>query len=130
MSFKKVISGFTIIATLSVFSCSVDFLWTEFTTHIIAKSDACSAEQHCLDDCVVCEVSEQVLAQYKALNSDREDFEVVSVTDLHDYSGDGFAYAHSPPAAKLILEHYFIPKLPESSYALAHNNTRTVILII
>lgn len=130
MNLKKPISFLLLTATLSVFSCSLVFLWAEFSTHIVAKSDLCSAEQHCLDDCVVCDISQQIFAEHKVLNSDNEEFTVASTLDSYDYSGDTFIYANNPPALKTLLENYLIKKPHETSYALAHHRVKNVILIL
>lgn len=130
MNFKKVISSFTIIATLSVFSCSLVFLWAEFSSHVLAKSEICSAEQHCLDDCVVCDISQQAFAEHKVLNTDNEALSVAKTSDSFDHNGDTFIYANSPPSGRVLPESCLAQKLPEASYALAHHRVKNVILIL
>jgi len=67
MSFKKFTSTFLLTAVLSVFSCSGIFLWSEFSSHVLAQNEICSEEKHCLEDCLACEVSNQNLTLNKAL---------------------------------------------------------------
>ena len=130
MTLKKIISIFTITAILSVFSCSIIFLWNEFSSHVIIKNDVCLVEQHCFDDCIICGASKFIFQEKKVLSTDERKLKITQFPNLYDYSGDNFIYSKNALLNFPSLNFYLRKSWNKNSYALAHNRIKNIVLIL
>lgn len=129
MSIKKIVSTFALTAVLSVFSCFGTFLWSEFSTHVLAKNELCSAEKHCIDDCVICDVSQQVVTLDKILPDEDETAESLESPFSPEMPSAG-VLVFDIPVKKLILSSLSPPQTESFTYYSPHKIVEDIVLII
>lgn len=128
--FKKVVSSFTLLATLAVFSCSIGILWEEFSSHVLAQSETCSTQDHCIDHCIPCDVARHIFDEDQIRSTEEQEKDMVQNSNSSEPVTDVLVHLNNSPPPKPDLVYLKHPEVSDTAYALAHHKIENIVMIL